>query len=104
MTRRAIVEGSYEIVTGWDPPTQSYFGQVYDLTEPDEDRSIVLWVGAVNRIETLDELATALGEWGFLVDALSEDLERDRAEASSPTPLQEKVVEMFGPVVGRDAA
>jgi hypothetical protein len=78
MTRRAINEGAYEVVCGYDELEQRYYGSVEDYTLGGlESRTRIGQVWA----DDLDELAEKLGAFGDWVDALRDDLEADRAAA-----------------------
>lgn len=84
MSRHDIptVEG-VTVVVGWDPPLQTFFGQVYH-PEDDEDAGPRLWVGVMDRLSTVEDLLDELGEWASAVSGamrlqLVEDKEYNRA-------------------------
>ncbi len=75
MSRHVITDGPFEIAVGWDPPLQTFFGQVYDHRITDPDRQLVLWVGADERLPRVADLHRALSpshswvvdaHWGYL--------------------------------------
>ncbi|HUR85099.1 MAG TPA: hypothetical protein VMY78_07115 [Solirubrobacteraceae bacterium] len=78
MSRHAIaLAGGRELVVGWDPPLQTYFGVLRAGPE------LVLCVGVVDLHELyeLDDLARALGRHAVhLTPELALRLERDREE------------------------
>jgi hypothetical protein len=41
----AALNPRHTVFVGWDPPLQTYFGQVYDPTKS-EDENPVFWTGA----------------------------------------------------------
>lgn len=80
MSRRECpVIGGDVVVVGWDPPLQTFFGQVYERGEDGPS----VWVGAGDRLPTVEDLVDALGEWGGAVSgatriALVEDKDANR--------------------------
>ena len=48
-----------EIVVGWDPPCNSYFAQIYDLTKEEDEPGGIIYIGylpgEVYEIEQLDD-------------------------------------------------
>lgn len=76
---RHVVEGSggIRLVVGWDPPLQTFFGQVH---EGPEDGNPIVWVGTdLHELYELDDLARALrGHAMAITPELALQLERDR--------------------------
>ena len=69
MSRHTIRHAHLEMVVGWDAPLQTFFAQVRDTTQP-EDEAMVLWVGtAPHEIATVAALQWALVPFGAMVDA-----------------------------------
>jgi hypothetical protein len=69
----------HKVIVGWDPPMQTYFGQVIDRRkeETDPDNKIVLWVGtSLRQLSEVEQLARRLAPFA----GLSED---ERARLAS---------------------
>lgn len=68
-----------EIVIGWDPPLQTYFGYVKDLSiDDDEADPIILWVGTSWReVPTVDDLVRHLRPWAFISSPLRQALQAE---------------------------
>ena len=63
------VDDQTECMVGWDPPLQTFFGQVYKVDEEDErveedkdgNDGMILWVGTRHaEIQSVDDLARKL--------------------------------------------
>ena len=122
MSRHTIEAGEpgrYEIIAGYDPPLDSFFGQVIyrevrarieraqDAREwayrealskgvepemdEDEDDYFTLWVGTtVGEVPTVERLAEALAPYAVLTPEMLETLRADRErEAHPPTHYQQ---------------
>ncbi|WP_454887319.1 hypothetical protein [Sphingomonas oryzagri] len=68
-----------EIVIGWDPPLQTFFGYVKDLSiDDDEADPIILWVGTSWReVRTVDQLADHMAPWAFISSPLRQALQAE---------------------------
>lgn len=68
-----------EIVIGWDPPLQTFFGYVKDLSiDDDKADPIILWVGTSWReVPTVDALVRHLTPWAFISSALRQALQTE---------------------------
>jgi hypothetical protein len=82
----------YRIAYGWDRPLGTFFAQVIDTTETDDDDAhMVLWRGTTARdITRAEDLAAVLAPY---VELSAEELAQLRADRAAtldvgPTPLQ----------------
>lgn len=73
--------GGYTVVVGWDRPLDSYFAQVINEGELNEDNPdyMPLWLGADTRITDPDTIIEAVRPYAVIPDTLRADLEADRA-------------------------
>ncbi|MEJ0021506.1 MAG: hypothetical protein WDN47_02885 [Candidatus Doudnabacteria bacterium] len=74
------IDSKTEALVGWDPPLQSYFGQIYMIDEDGERIDIyeengeekdgtIFWIGATPpRIDNVEELARKLSPYVRLSD------------------------------------
>lgn len=77
MSRHSTTIAGCEVVVGWDPPMQTYFGQVYDHTLEDEDENPIVWIGLMDNVTSLDDLREQLGRYGTAVDVFAGMLEQE---------------------------
>ena len=97
MSRHCISKEPLEIVVGWDPPLQTFFLQISDLTK-DEGNEFVLWLGTYpGELPTIESLTDGLAPYAALTEELVQQLEAEKAGSTKPSPLQLKVIEMFSP-------
>lgn len=130
-TIEAKEQGRYEIIVGYDPPLDSFFGQVIDRevrarlereraysealsrgVEPetnddeaaDEDY-FTLWTGTtVGEVPTVEALAEALSRYAALTPEMRETLRRDRErEAHPPTAYQQMMRDLLNNVMKKRA-
>jgi len=89
----AIDAQHYAVIVGWDNPIQTFFAQVWDLTQEEkEDEACVFWVGAhAGSVPTVTALAQAISAYAVLPVDMATQLERDQVESEPPTPLQQWV-------------
>jgi hypothetical protein len=74
------VEPHLKVIVGWDPPLQTFFGQVHDLQPQDPDDNPVLWVGAgPPQLISVAELEEALKDYCTISPELRATLEADEA-------------------------
>ncbi len=50
----------FTLVVGWDEMLESYFAQVYNGKPHDPDSDCLVWIGTVEKIETVDDLLEQL--------------------------------------------
>jgi hypothetical protein len=84
MSRHDLIPFSkqYDVTIGWDPPLETFFAQVEDLTlaRQDDDNAMVVWVGTSYReILRPEDLATHVTKYAVLTDQDLETLRADRA-------------------------
>jgi hypothetical protein len=95
MSRHHVTTEPFEIVVGWDPPLQTFFLQILDLTR-DEEQEIFLWLGRQpGELPTVADLEAALASHATLTPELRQTLEEEKARSTKPTALQRLVIEMF---------
>ncbi|MDG9674875.1 hypothetical protein [Micromonospora sp. DH14] len=73
--------GGYIVVVGWDRPLHTYFAQVINEGELNEDNPhyMPLWLGVETRITDPDTIIEAVRPYAVVPDSLRADLEADRA-------------------------
>jgi hypothetical protein len=75
----AGTDPKHRVVIGWDPPLQTYFGQVHNDAADDEEDAIVHWVGAgIPNLPTVDDLALAMVPWCTITPEMRAALDEDR--------------------------
>jgi len=69
MSQHIVESKDKKFVFGWDQPLMSFFLQVYDLTQ-DEDEKIVVWLGATadTKMYEVDDLVRAARKNGLRID------------------------------------
>ena len=96
MSRYAIAaqDPRYEVIVGWDPPMQTYFGQVFLMTIEEDDEACVLWVGLeVQALTTVAALQEVLQAYATLPAAVVAQLEHDQAHTAPPSALQVRMLQ-----------
>lgn len=93
---RYTIPGSksiHTIVIGYDPPLQTYFAQVYDLSRPTGEDHAVGWFGTQpSAIRTVEQLQYLLRNYATLTKEQCAALQQDQDGAAPPTPLQQWVL------------
>lgn len=66
MSQYIAMQEKKKFVYGWDPPLQTFFLQVHDLTQP-EDEQIVMWLGvdAKTTLYEVEDLVKAANKEGL---------------------------------------
>jgi hypothetical protein len=81
-----------EAVVGWDPPLQTFFGQVLDPNRPEDQPESVFWIGtAPNEYTDLLVFRTAMAPWADVHAQTLARLADDRASSPPPTLLQQQL-------------
>jgi hypothetical protein len=92
----------YQVVVGWDGPLETYFAQVFDTTQDDDDTACVLWEGhALRAIATVEALHTCLRPFATIPSAIIAQLRHDCTHAVPRSPLQERMLQLFTPMPRR---
>jgi hypothetical protein len=78
------------VTVGWDPPLQTFFGQVmHPAASAEQDDTCVLWVGTQpQEIPTVAQLWPHLHPYADIPLPLHARLTRDQASSPPPTALQ----------------
>jgi hypothetical protein len=78
------------ISVGWDAPLTTFFAQVFDSSDDDEDKNEpILWLGDEPRqIPTLEMLVKELAPFASIPPDILQNLENDHDQPWSPSPLQ----------------
>ncbi len=65
MSRHTITSGTVEAVLGWDPPLNTYFAQVWDRTQDEDDPAAeLLWIGCMpGEIHDVGTLCDRVSRW-----------------------------------------
>jgi hypothetical protein len=75
----------YGVVVGWDPPLDTFFGQVFDHTHGHEHDAPVFWTGTRRgEVSTVAALGDALADYATLPVALQEQLGADSRVPREP--------------------
>lgn len=62
-------DDDFRVVIGWDPPLQTFFIHVHNLTEKDEEKQIILWEGIrPGEIWNVFEISERITEWKVKID------------------------------------
>jgi hypothetical protein len=93
------------VVVGWDPPLQTFFLQVFDEKEENENKAMKLWLGASRsgEIPALEDLEAHLGAYSditggaVLSDEVREKLVNDQNHTTTPSPLQRMMIDRLMP-------
>ncbi|MDE1905785.1 MAG: hypothetical protein KGH75_04975 [Rhodospirillales bacterium] len=90
-------DARHTIAVGWDNPLQTYFAQVSQPVEDeDEEDPIILWIGAdrPGEILSVEDLASQLAPFADLAPELLAELRADRSEKINqpPTPAQQQAI------------
>jgi hypothetical protein len=99
MSRYSIpaYETRYHVVVGWDPPLETFFGQVFvPAATADDDDACVLWVGgALRALPTVAVLQACLRGYATIPPDVVVQLQQDGATPTPRTPLQERMVQLL---------
>ena len=70
----------FEIVVGWDWPMRTYFAQVLDNKNPEDDENRPrVWIGtSFDEIQTPEELRAPIATYGNIPDDIIQALRDDR--------------------------
>jgi hypothetical protein len=92
----------YQVIVGWDDPMETYFAQVFDTTQDDDDTACILWEGhALRAITTVEALYACLRPFATIPPAIIAQLRHDRTHTVPRSPLQERMLQLFTPVQRR---
>jgi hypothetical protein len=84
------------------PYLETYFTQVFDTTQDDDDMACVLWEGnALRAIATVEALHACLRPFATIPPAIIVQLCHDRTHAVPRSPLQERMLQLFTPMQRR---
>ena len=85
------------VTVGWDPPLQTFFGQVVrPTTSADEDDACVVWIGThPQEIATVAQLCTHLHPYADIPLTMQARLTRDQASCLPPTALQAGMLQLL---------
>ena len=78
------------VTVGWDPPLQTFFGQVVrPTTAPHADDTLVIWIGTrAQEIPSVAQLCRQLAAYAAIPRATQARLAREQRESRPPTALQ----------------
>jgi len=82
MSRHVVREDeAFQVVIGWDPPLQTFFVQVHDQTEPDEEKRTIVFEGTrPGQFEQPWDVKRRVKQWVNLDDTLLITLRHDQVE------------------------
>lgn len=70
----------YEVIVGWDPPLETFFGQVFVPAAAEDDDACVLWVGgALRALPTVALLQACLRGYATIPEEVVAQLHHDAA-------------------------
>jgi hypothetical protein len=82
----------YEVAVGWDRPLNTYFAQVKDLEDTDEDSDpLIVWVGtSYSEILRPEDLQSHIAPFATIARVTLKALRKDRAHTldKGNSPLQ----------------
>lgn len=82
-----------EVIVGWDNPLQTFFAQVLDPDQPDDQNESLFWTGTrPAQITSIEALEEHLQPYAPLPDDVRHRLEQEYAARTEPTPLQQWVL------------
>ena len=100
MSRYVIAEEPELVVVGWDPPLETYFLQIYDPKEADDEKALKVWLGTnqgeMESVAYLSYVVDTFTEEAEISPELRDQLESDRINGLKPSPLQERMIAIFG--------
>jgi hypothetical protein len=78
------------VTVGWDPPLQTFFGQVVRPTRvPSADDTLVIWLGTrAQEIPSVAQLGRQLAAYAVIPRATQAQLAREQRASRPPTALQ----------------
>lgn len=79
---------AHTCIVGWDNPLQSFFAQVYEVAKEDTDSPPMLWVGAGEKINSVNDLQIAISEYAQISPQIQRLLVADFERRTPPSPLQ----------------
>lgn len=94
ISAEAISNPNHTVVVGWDSPLETFFAQVFDYTETDDDDCdpIIEWIGiSAGEIPTVNMLADMLEPYCFISPEIASQLQKDYENRTEPTALQKWV-------------
>jgi hypothetical protein len=83
------------VIVGWDPPLETFFGQVLNRWAASEEDQCLAWVGARARaIPTVEQLEALLSDYAHFTETWRARLRLDRETSPRPRRLP-RVMRMF---------
>ena len=96
MSRYAINSDKYSIHVGYDQPMRTFFATVEDPNLPEDEDSLLLWIGTkYDEIKLVDELQLSIADYTRLNDEIIQNLEADSKQPFKSTPLQQLTENLF---------
>lgn len=87
------------IIVGFDPPLESFFLTVDDLSQPDVEQQQVAWQGTQpHELPHVEALANALQPYAVLSPETRQRLQQDYDGREPPTPLQRHMLRILARV------
>ena len=78
-----------EIVVGFDPPLETFFGQVFNLKATDDEEECLFWEGGMpTPITSLEELGRLMRPYATIPQEIQRTLLAEQQASTEPTPLQ----------------
>lgn len=87
----AVSNPNYTVVVGWDSPLETFFAQVYDYSDTDDDDCdpLIEWIGTeVNEIGSVEMLADMIEPYCYMPPGVANQLQEDYNNRTEPTELQ----------------
>jgi hypothetical protein len=85
----------HDVTVGFDPPFNTYFSQVEDITIPEDSdlSSLVFWCGNTpDEINSLQQLQDLVAPYAVIPDEVLKNLASDAAQPWQPTPFQRDMI------------
>jgi hypothetical protein len=83
-------------VVGWDGPMQTFYGQVFDPSIPEEQSDCIFWVGShMGGVKTVEQLEKLMHEYAEFSAQERAQLQEDYEARTTPTGLQRLMLNLL---------
>jgi hypothetical protein len=83
------------VVVGWDAPMCSFFFQVWEENDEEDEEPIVLGGYEPREIPTIEQLQRRVAPYVEIPSEILEQIQRDYDQPWSPSPLQQEARKFF---------
>jgi hypothetical protein len=89
------------VVLGWDAPMCSFFFQVWEVDDEEDEEPIVYGGYEQREIATVEQLQIRVAPYAEIPAEILEQIQRDYDQPWSPSPLQQQARKFFEEHGGR---